>query len=79
MRMFRVVSSAVVGNTLEHYDVFIYGFFVATIAQHFFPKEDKLTGITSTFAIFFIGYLARPLGAMVFGRIGDRLGRRPAY
>ena len=56
----------------------IYTFLASTIAQHFFPKQDKLTGIASVFAIFFVGYLARPLGALFFGRIGDKLGRKPA-
>ena len=78
MKMLRVVSSAIAGNALEFYDILIYSFFASTIAQHFFPKEDKLAGIASVFAIFFIGYLARPLGALFFGRIGDQLGRKPA-
>ena len=78
MKMVKVVSAAVAGNVLEVYDMVIYGFFSSTIAAHFFPKQDKLTGIASVFAIFFIGYMARPLGAILFGRMGDTFGRKPA-
>lgn len=77
-KMFRVVAAAVVGNALEAYDMVVYGIFVSTISQNFFPKQDKLTGIASAFAIFFVGYLARPLGAILFGRMGDNFGRKPA-
>ena len=76
--MSRVVFSAIAGNALEIYDMIIYGLLAPAIATHFFPNQGKSTGIASTFAIFFIGYLARPLGALFFGRMGDRLGRKPA-
>ena len=78
MKMFRVAFSTLVGNTLEFYDLTLYAYFAPTIALHFFPKQDTFTGIASAFALFFIGYLARPLGALFFGRMGDRLGRKPA-
>ena len=76
--MFKTVAAALVGNMLEVYDMVIYGLLSPIIAQNFFPKQDKLVGIVDAFAIFFIGYLSRPLGALIFGRIGDRLGRKPA-
>ena len=76
--MRRVVTAAMIGNALETYDMVIYGFFAATIAQNFFPQQAKLTGIASAFALFFVGYLARPLGAFFLGRMGDTLGRKPA-
>lgn len=78
IKMSRIVAAAMSGNILEFYDMLVYAFLAPIIAQNFFPKEDKLAGIASTFAIFFIGYLARPLGAIVFGRIGDTIGRKPA-
>ena len=74
----KIITSAIAGNALEFYDMLIYGFFATTIAANFFPKQDKSGGIASAFAIFFLGYLARPLGAIVFGRIGDNFGRKPA-
>ncbi len=76
--MFKVVSAAIAGNALEFYDFTVYGFFASTIAENFLPKQDKLTGISIAFLIFFIGYLARPLGALLFGQMGDRLGRKSA-
>jgi len=78
INMRRVVAAAMVGNALEIYDLVIYGYFATIIATHFFPQQDKFTAIASTFAIFFIGYLARPLGALFFGRMGDNFGRKPA-
>ena len=78
MKMLRIVSAAVVGNILEVYDMTVYGFFSQTISQVFFPKEDKLAGIASVFAVFLIGYLARPFGSIIFGQIGDKIGRKPA-
>ncbi len=78
MNMSRVVCSAIAGNALEIYDMIIYGLLAPVISQHFFPKQTKLIGIASIFAIFFTGYLARPLGALLFGQMGDRLGRKPA-
>ncbi len=54
MRMFKIIVAAIIGNALEIYDIIIYGFFAPVIAVHFFPKEDKLASIASTFAIFFI-------------------------
>lgn len=78
MKMFKVVCAAVAGNTLEVYDIIVYGFFASIIAQNFFPTEGKLVGIASTFGIFLLGYLSRALGAIFFGRMGDNFGRKPA-
>lgn len=68
--------TVVCGSALEWYDFALYGCFASFIAQHFFPSLDKNAGLLSTFAIFAIGFLARPLGAIVFGHYGDRIGRR---
>ncbi len=76
--MRRVIIAGMVGNALEIYDMVIYGLLASSMSQNFFPKQDKITGIISTFAIFFIGYLARPIGAVFFGRMGDNFGRKPA-
>ena len=77
MKMSKIVSVASIGNALEIYDVIIYGLLAPIIAKNFFPNQEKLNGIASVFAIFFLGYLARPLGALLFGRMGDTLGRKP--
>ena len=74
----RVIGAGVIGNLLEWYDFAIYGFFAAQIGRAFFPAEDKVAQVLAAFSIFAIGYVMRPLGGVVTGYIGDRLGRRAA-
>ena len=63
---------------LEWYDFSIYGFFAVQIGATFFAAEDRLTQMLSVFSVFAVGYLARPLGAIAIGYIGDRKGRSAA-
>ena len=63
-------------NFVEWYDFIIYGYFATVIAAQFFPSEDPLAGILATFAVFGVSFLVRPLGAIVMGSYGDRLGSR---
>lgn len=72
----RVIVAGVVGNVLEWYDFALYGVMAPFIASHFFPDTDALAALISSYAVFALGFLARPLGGIVFGQIGDRLGRR---
>lgn len=65
-----------IGGGLEIYDFTIYVFFAPIIAKLFFPLENNLVPLLNTFAVFAIGYLARPIGAFFFGHFGDRLGRK---
>jgi MFS transporter, MHS family, proline/betaine transporter len=74
--MRKVIISGMIGNALEWYDYALYAQFVGIIAQTFFPESEIQKMLT--FAIFAAGFLVRPLGAVVFGYIGDRLGRRLA-
>jgi MHS family proline/betaine transporter-like MFS transporter len=74
----RVVAAGIAGNVLEWYDFSIYGFFARTIGNLFFPSEDPRTSLLAAFAVFAVGFLMRPLGAILFGHIGDRIGRGPA-
>ncbi|MDF1654806.1 MAG: MFS transporter [Coxiellaceae bacterium] len=74
----KVVSAAVVGNIIEVYDMSIYGYLAAFIAMNFFPNHNSMVGLVNTFAVFFLGFLARPLGSILFGYIGDRRGRKAA-
>ncbi len=74
--MLKNVAAAIAGNALEFYELTVYGFFAPVMAANFFPNASKLAGVADVFAIFFIGYLARPLGAVVFGWFGDTLGRK---
>jgi MFS family permease len=70
----RVVAAGMIGNTLEWYDFAIYGYFAAQIGRHFFPHEDAVAQLLSTFGVFAVGYLMRPIGGVIVGHIGDTLG-----
>lgn len=74
----RSVVAAVSGNALEWYDFCVYGFLAPVIAQLFFPSDDQVTALLSAFAVFAVGYAARPVGSVIFGHIADRVGRKPA-
>jgi len=74
----RVVAASTVGNILEWYDFAVFGFFAAAIGNQFFPSDDHLASLINTFGVFAAGYLMRPLGGVIFGHIGDRVGRRRA-
>jgi MFS transporter, MHS family, proline/betaine transporter len=72
------VSAAVVGNVLEWYDFAVYGYVATLIAKNFFPPGNETVALLATFAAFGIGFLARPLGGIVIGWIGDKYGRKTA-
>src|SRR5262249_18633001 len=66
------------GNGLEFYDFVTYAFFAAQIGRTFFPSTTPGLSLLSSLATFGVGFLTRPLGALVIGRFGDRAGRKPA-
>jgi metabolite-proton symporter len=73
----RVVLASFIGTTIEWYDFFIYGTAAALVFNRlFFPGFDDLTGTMFAYATFAIGFFARPIGGIVFGHFGDRLGRK---
>jgi MFS family permease len=74
----RQVAAVVVGNTLEVYDFLIYAYFAVHIGRTFFPSEDPTTSLLASLATFGAGFITRPLGALVIGRLADRVGRKPA-
>ncbi len=74
----RAVRAATVGNVLEWYDFAVYGFFAAVIGRNFFPTGDEATEVLASFAAFGVGFLARPLGGILIGRLGDVKGRKTA-
>ncbi|GAA5115179.1 MFS transporter [Pseudonocardia adelaidensis] len=67
-----------IGHAVESYDFVIYGSSATVIARHFFPSDDPTLAILSTLAVYGIAFVVRPIGAIVFGSIGDRRGRRTA-
>ncbi|MGD8562792.1 MAG: MFS transporter, partial [Desulfarculaceae bacterium] len=66
------------GNILEWYDFAVFGYFAPVIGANFFPAQDKLAALINAFGVFAAGYLMRPIGGIIFGHIGDRLGRKRA-
>ncbi|WP_169054257.1 MFS transporter [Nitratireductor sp. XY-223] len=72
----RNIAAGSIGTALEMYDFAVYGFLAPILGPLFFPSDDHLASLLSAFAVFAVGYLARPLGAALFGHIGDRYGRK---
>ena len=72
----RAIVAAGIGNCLELFDLTVFGFFAAIIGGQFFPSSDPVTSILGSFATFAIGFLMRPVGALMLSAIGDRRGRK---
>ena len=72
------IASALIGNILEWYDFAIYGYFASAIGLAFFPKSDPTAQLLMAFSIFAVGYLMRPIGAIIFGHVGDKYGKKVA-
>ncbi|MFU9135719.1 MFS transporter [Erwinia tasmaniensis] len=75
----KMLIAASTGNFIEWYEFAVYGFLATIIAKNFFQLEgeSELTGLILTYAAFALAFFCRPIGAMIFGRIGDRIGRKP--
>ena len=75
----RAVIASTVGTTIEWYDFLLYGQMAALVfAKLYFPSSDPMTGTLQAFAVFAVGFVARPIGAAIFGHYGDRIGRKAA-
>src|SRR5258705_9032871 len=73
------VVASTVGTTIEWYDFFLYSTVTPLVfAKLFFPNSDPLVGTLQAFLVYFVGFLARPVGAFIFGHFGDRSGRKAA-
>ncbi|HTJ63860.1 MAG TPA: MFS transporter, partial [Alphaproteobacteria bacterium] len=72
------VAAAIVGNALEWFDFTVYGLFSIYIAKAFFPAGDELAALLATLATYGVGFVLRPVGAIVLGQYADRKGRRAA-
>lgn len=78
--IFKIIFSSSLGTLIEWYDFYIFGFLAKIFSDHFFPKEmGTSAAYISTLAIFAAGFLVRPFGAIVFGRIGDIIGRKYTF
>lgn len=72
----RLILLASLGGALEFYDFVVYSQFARYIGLNFFPRDDEMASLITSFGVFAVGYLARPLGGIFFSHIGDRIGRR---
>ena len=75
----RVIIAAAVGNVIEWYDFYIFGSLAAVLSVKFFDKAHPVAALLSTIALFTAGFLVRPLGAFLFGWMGDRVGRKYTF
>src|SRR5689334_22618708 len=73
----RAVVAATIGTSIEWYDFFLYSIVTGLVfAKLFFPNSDPLVGTLEAFSIYAVGFIARPIGAAIFGHYGDRIGRK---
>jgi MFS family permease len=74
-----VILASSVGTLIEWYDFYIFGSLATVIASQFFPKTNPTAALLSTLATFAAGFIVRPFGALVFGRLGDLIGRKYTF
>jgi MFS family permease len=74
-----IVGASAVGTLIEWYDFYIFGMLATIISKQFFPEDSGTSALLSTLAIFAAGFIVRPFGALVFGRIGDKIGRKYTF
>ena len=75
----RAVIASTIGTTIEWYDFLLYSIVTGLVfAKLYFPQSDPMTGTLQAYGIFFVGFVARPIGAAIFGHYGDRIGRKAA-
>lgn len=73
----KVVIASLIGSTIEWYDFFLYGVVAGLVFNHlYFPSENETVSILLAYATFAVGFVARPLGGVIFGHFGDRIGRK---
>lgn len=77
--IWKVIAASSVGTLIEWYDFYIFGSLATVIANQFFPKTNPTAALLSTLATFAAGFIVRPFGALVFGRLGDLIGRKYTF
>jgi len=75
----KVIAASSVGTMIEWYDFYIFGMLALTISKQFFPSNNPTAALLSTLAVFAAGFIVRPFGALVFGRLGDLIGRKYTF
>lgn len=74
----RIIAAGIIGNVIEYYDFALIGFLAVMMGKLFFPSDDPFLSLLGSFGAFAAGMIMRPVGAAIFGHIGDRIGRRYA-
>lgn len=77
--IWKVIGASSLGTLIEWYDFYIFGSLATVIASQFFPKTNPTAALLSTLATFAAGFIVRPFGALVFGRLGDMIGRKHTF
>jgi MFS family permease len=77
--LWSVITASSVGTLIEWYDFFIFGSLATILSEQFFPKGNPTVAFLSTLATFAVGFIVRPFGALVFGRLGDKVGRKYTF
>ena len=72
----KIIAAGIIGNVIEYYDFALIGFLAVMMGKLFFPSDDPFLSLLGSFGAFAAGMIMRPLGALIFGHIGDRIGRR---
>ena len=75
----KIITTSYLGTLIEWYDFYIFGSLATVISSQFFPKGNPTAALLSTLAIFAAGFIVRPFGALVFGRLGDMIGRKYTF
>ena len=77
--LFKLITVSSIGSALEFYDFAIYVFFSHEISIAFFPSKNAITSLITTFGVFAVGYLMRPIGGLIFSHLGDKFGRKKQF
>ncbi len=77
--LWSVITASSIGTLIEWYDFFIFGSLATILSEQFFPKTNPTAAFLSTLATFAAGFVVRPFGALVFGRLGDKVGRKYTF
>ena len=77
--IWKVITASSVGTLIEWYDFYIFGSLATIISEKFFPTGNPTTAFLATLATFAAGFIVRPFGALVFGRLGDLIGRKHTF
>jgi MFS family permease len=77
--IWKIIGAASAGTLIEWYDFYVFGSLATILSVHFFPSGNETAALLNTLAVFATGFVVRPFGALVFGRLGDRVGRKHTF